>query len=225
VIPIQSGSGGALAVTTARYYTPAGRLIQRDYSDLDDYYFMNRDDPEETDDAENRTPLVEPETPEAEREIFHTGLGREVYGGGGITPDYAVKSPRVADLWYQLNRENLIFDYAVSYVSRFPDLEKSFPEDASVMQDFRAFLGEREFEFTVEEFEEARSDIELRLHAQIARIKWGAAEESRIRAKGDPQIQRAVELLDEAAALARQAELLDSEPGAGPGDGPDSSSL
>ena len=215
VIPIQSGNGGALAVTTAKYYTPAGRLIQRDYSDLDSYYMMEPDDVEETEDPEGRNPLVEPEIPEAEREIFHTGLGREVYGGGGITPDYIVKSPRVADLWFQLNRENLIFDYAVSYISRYPDLEKSFHIDDAVMQDFQALLGEREFEYTEEDFEEARSDIEIRLHAQIARIKWGVAEESRIRAQGDPQIQRAIKLFDEAAALARQAELLDAAPGAG----------
>jgi carboxyl-terminal processing protease len=216
VIPIQSGNGGALAVTTAKYYTPAGRLIQRDYSDLDDYYMTGRDDVvEETEDAERRPPLVEPEIPEAEPEIFHTGLGREVYGGGGITPDHTVKSPRVADLWFQLNRENLIFDYAVSYISRYPDVELSFRVDDPLMQDFQAFLGTRKFEYTEEDFEEARSDIEIRLHAQIARIKWGTVEESRIRAKGDPQIQRALEVLNEAAALARQAELLDAEPGAG----------
>ncbi len=215
VIPIQSGHGGALAVTTAKYYTPAGRLIQRDYSDLDDYYMMGRGDVEETEDPERRPPLVEREVPEAEKEIFHTGLGREVYGGGGITPDYIVKSPRVADLWFQLNRENLIFDYAVSYISRYPDVEMSFRVDDPVMEDFQAFLGTRKFEYTEEDFEEARSDIEIRLHAQIARIKWGTVEEARIRAKGDPQIQRALEVLNEAAALARQAELLDAAPGAG----------
>ena len=222
VIPIQSGNGSALAVTTAKYYTPAGRLIQRDYSDLDDYYMMGRDDVEEADDVEDvedveepenpeRQPLlVEPEVPEAEQEIFHTGLGREVFGGGGITPDYIVKSPRVADLWYQLNRENLIFDYAVLYISRYPDVEKGFQVDDAVFRDFQTLLGERELDYSDEDFEEARSDIEIRLRAQIARIKWGVVEESRIRATGDPQIQRALEILDEAAALARQAEVLDA---------------
>jgi carboxyl-terminal processing protease len=216
VIPIQSGNGSALAVTTAKYYTPAGRLIQRDYSDLDDYYMMGRDDVEdveeveETKNPERQPPLVEPEIREAEQEIFHTSLGREVYGGGGITPDYVVKSPRVADLWYQLNRENLIFDYAVSYIAKYPDVEQGFRVDDAVFQDFQTFLGQNEFEYSDEDFEEARSDIEIRLRAQIARIKWGVVEESRIRATGDPQIQRALEILDEAAALARQAKLLDA---------------
>ena len=214
VIPIQSGDGGALAVTTAKYYTPAGRLIQRDYSDLDDYYLMDRRDDDEEQAPAAGSPLVEPEVPEPEREVFHTGLGREVFGGGGITPDYVVKSARAADLWFQLNRENLIFDYAVAYIAENPELDKGFQVDEGVIQEFRTFLGTREFEYTEEDFEEAKHDIEVRLHAQIARIKWGMADEAQIRAKADPQIQRALELLDEAAELARQAELLDATPGA-----------
>jgi carboxyl-terminal processing protease len=214
VIPIQSGDGGALAVTTAKYYTPAGRLIQRDYSDLDDYYLMDRRDDDEEQAPAAGSPLVEPEVPEPEREVFHTGLGREVFGGGGITPDYVVKSARAADLWFQLNRENLIFDYAVAYIAENPELDRGFQVDEGVIQEFRTFLGTREFEYTEEDFEEAEHDIEVRLHAQIARIKWGMADEAQIRAKADPQIQRALELLDEAAELARQAELLDATPGA-----------
>ena len=63
---------------------------------------------------------------------------------------------------------------------------------------------------TIGEFETARDEIVLRLRAHIARIVWDQAEEARIRAEGDPQLQRALELFDEAAALKHQAELIDA---------------
>jgi len=210
VIPIQAGEGGAVAVTTAKYYTPSGRLIQRDYSDLHDYYLASRIEAERGEEPERIVVPDVPEVPEPTTEIFHTASGREVYGGGGITPDYQVTAPRPSDLWFELNRENLIFDYAVRFIARYPDLEKGFEFDDPVVQDFLGFLDRREFEYKIGEFETVREEIVLRLRAQIARIKWDPAEEARIRAEGDPQLQRALELFDEAKALRRQAEMIDA---------------
>jgi carboxyl-terminal processing protease len=205
VIPIQSGDGGALAVTTAKYYTPSGRLIQRDYTDLHDYYLASREEAEQGEVPERIEAPPVPEVPEAPREIFHTTSGREVYGGGGITPDYLVIAPQPSDLWFELNRDNLLFEYAVRYVARHPELEQDFQVDDAVMEELQRFLGEREFEYSVGDFEAARDELMLRLRAQIARIKWDQAEEARIRAEGDPQLQRALELFEEAAALRREA--------------------
>ena len=67
------------------------------------------------------------------------------------------------------------------------------------------YLDKREFEFSSEDFEQARDDIVLRLRAQISRIKWDEVEAAKIRAERDPQIQRAMELFDEAERLARRA--------------------
>jgi carboxyl-terminal processing protease len=211
VIPIQAGEGGALAVTTAKYHTPSGRLIQRDYSDLDDYYLANREE-----ESEETEPIEVPTVAEVEepsKEIFHTASGREVYGGGGITPDYVVKTPRPSDLWFELNRENLIFDYAVLYVARHAELATGFQIDDATLQDFQRFLNEKDFEYSVGDFEQARDELALRLRAHIARIKWDQAEESRIRAEGDPQIQKALEVFDEAAALRRRAQLIEATGG------------
>ena len=72
VYPLSENTG--LALTTAHYYTPSGRLIQRDYSNISLYdYYYNRDS-----DRDNNT---------ANREVKLTDSGRTVYGGGGITPD------------------------------------------------------------------------------------------------------------------------------------------
>ena len=207
VIPLRSG--GALAVTTAKYYTPTGRLIQRDYTDLDEYYLGTaplEDDPDEAEDG-----IAEPEE---DREIFYTPSGRKVYGGGGITPDYTVRTERSPELLFELRRDNLIFDFSVGFVSAHPELVKGFKSDETMIAEFRTFLHDREFEFEAEQFDEELDAIDMRLRAQIARIKWDQAEEARIIAQADPQIQRALEVLDEAEQLAgrsRELSLPDSE--------------
>ena len=207
VIPLRSG--GALAVTTAKYYTPTGRLIQRDYTDLDEYYLGTaplEDDPDEAEDG-----IAEPEE---DREIFYTPSGRKVYGGGGITPDYTVRTERSPELLFELRRDNLIFDFSVGFVSAHPELVKGFKSDETMIAEFRTFLHDREFEFEAEQFDEQLDAIDMRLRAQIARIKWDQAEEARIIAQADPQIQRALEVLDEAEQLAgrsRELSLPDSE--------------
>jgi carboxyl-terminal processing protease len=210
VIPIQSGDGGAVAVTTAKYYTPSGRLIQRDYSDLDDYYLNREEDAELPDEIVAPAPSEIPEPP-ADQPIYYTTSGREVHGGGGITPDYVVKTPEAPDLWFELIRENLAFDFAVSYVAAHPDLARGFPADEAMTSEFEAFLAGRAFEYAAEEFAASREEILRRVRAQIARIKWNEEEEALIRAETDPQIQHALEVLDEAERLRRRATRLEEE--------------
>ncbi len=74
-----------LALTTAKYYTPSGRLIQRDYSGSNFEYLMNAADAAVPEDTQNR-------------EIRETDKGRKVYGGGGITPDVIESNPRTEPL-------------------------------------------------------------------------------------------------------------------------------
>ncbi len=200
VIPLQDG--GALAVTTAKYYTPSGRLIQRDYSDLEAYYLNNA--PSDGDD-EGIGDGRDLELPETEREVFRTSSGRKVYGGGGITPDYEVETSRASELLSRLRRENLVFDYSVRFIADHPDVEPGFEIDDKALEAFRAFLSKRDVEIDAEEFGADHNNIALALRAQIARIKWGQAEESRIIAAADEQVQRALELFDEAESLSRRA--------------------
>jgi carboxyl-terminal processing protease len=201
VIPL--GDEGALAVTTAKYYTPSGRLIQRDYSDLEEYYLSRPDD--ETPD------LPSAGIAEQDAEVFYTASGRTVYGGGGIRPDYVVKPDEFPQFLFSLIRENLIFNFSVLYTKAHPDLQRGLQMDDSILEDFRAFLSEKEFEFESESFGEHQDAIRLRLRSQIARVKWDQVEESRILAEADPQMNRALELFGEAAELSRRGEA--GEPG------------
>jgi carboxyl-terminal processing protease len=192
VIPLQQG-GGALAVTTAKYYTPKGRLIQRDYSDFEQYY-MTRS---EADVGDNGEVIPDP----GNEEVFLTDYGRKVYGGGGIRPDYIVEAPNPPVLIYRLVRENLLFDFSVRYANEHEDLERGFEVDEAILKSFRDFLTARDFEYEAEEFEEAAEAFSVRINAQIGRLRWGAEEESRILAESDPQVQKALEVFGEAADL------------------------
>lgn len=194
---IQLRDGGALALTTAKYYTPSGRLIQRDYSDLDDYFIT----PEEADGTEGR-----PEPNSQGREVRRTDSGRVVYGGGGITPDHIVRNPTLNPFVGRLLRDNLLFDFAVRYAPVHPDLARDVPMDPKLFEEFRQFVRARKPSYDDAEFDANRGPVELRLRAQIARVKWGAEGESRILAEADPQVQKGLASFDEAAQLARAGE-------------------
>ena len=211
VIPLQTG--GALAVTTAKYYTPSGRLIQRDFSDLEEYYLHREESGSDGADADV-VPEAREDTPRDELDVFYTASGRKVYGGGGITPDFIVKTERAPEILFKLVRENLIFDFSVVYANSHPDLKRGFVVDDAVMAEFTRFLEERKFEHEPAMLVEHADVIRLRLRAQIARVKWDQVEEARILAEADPQVQRAIAELDAAGRLA--ASVGEGEPGRTP---------
>jgi len=191
VIPLRQ-SGGALAVTTAKYYTPKGRLIQRDYSDFEEYYMTRSHD---------RTDPNGEIIPSDDDEVFLTDGGRKVYGGGGIRPDFIVEAPDPPKLAYRLVRQNILFDFSVRYSNAHDSLDRNFEVDEKMLTRFREFLAEREFEYTDEELDDAIEYVSLRIKAQIGRLRWGAEEESHILADSDPQVQKALEVFDQASDL------------------------
>lgn len=199
VIPLTDGTS-AVAITTAKYYTPAGRLIQRDYSDLDDYFF---------DDEEQELTSSNPndEMGAKGQEVRHTDSGRTVFGGGGITPDHIVRAERASALLSRLVRENVLFDFAIRQVAGKPATQEDPQVTDAVVDALREFSESRKIPFTDEEFASDRKIISLRLRAQIARLRHGAEEESRVLSEGDVQIQTGLSLFDEAARLQKAGEL------------------
>jgi carboxyl-terminal processing protease len=197
VIPLRDG--GALALTTAKYYTPSGRLIQRDYSNLDDYFLdaeLEDDDARATDEPEAQS-----------HEVRRTDAGRTVFGGGGITPDYVIKTERESAFLSKLRRENIFFDFAVRYAAKHPNLKPGFTVSDEMMAEFKALIASRNVKYEADAFETSRKPIELRLRSQIGRVKWGAEAESKILVEGDLQVQKALTLFDEAAKLATAGEI------------------
>ena len=202
--------GNGLALTTAKYYTPSGRSIQRDYSgSFDDYYFSAR--------------RQEPPAPHGE--LKHTDAGREVFGGGGIAPDIRVAYPQAPEPILALGSHRAISAYSAYYASkdgRTPDLagagvqpdeirtkrsqdirliDRSFTVDDDVLEDFFEFLGEEEIPFSREELLEHRDRLSLVLEADIVSSIWGMEAAQRLYIFKDPQVRRAVEALPGAAQL------------------------
>ncbi len=121
-----------LALTTAKYYTPSGRLIQRDYNGVslyDYYYNRNADD--------NSINGVKQD--DANREVKLTDSGRTVYGGGGITPDVKIAPIKANKFQEELLRKYAFFNFSKHY-SISHKIEKSFQVDDGVLQEFRTFL-------------------------------------------------------------------------------------
>src|SRR5438105_828887 len=101
VYPLSENTG--LALTTAKYYTPSGRLIQREYEGLSLYdYYYNRD-------AENGT--------KNPKEVKVTDSGRTVYGGGGITPDEKIPTPKPNKFQTLLYQKYVFFNFAKHYLN------------------------------------------------------------------------------------------------------------
>ncbi|TDI13978.1 MAG: S41 family peptidase [Acidobacteria bacterium] len=186
----------AVALTTARYYTPSGRLIQRDYKSLEDYFSPVSDDED---------PLASKD-PESQLEVFYTDVGRKVFGGGGIRPDVIIKPEELPDLAETLERRSWFFEFARLYRAAHqesPDLEK-FKVRPALVQEFRDFLtGTKELEFTDEEFEESADYIRRALKAEILGNFHGLEVRNRVLAEGDRQIQEALKYFNEAKRMAR----------------------
>jgi len=187
VYPLAENTG--LALTTARYYTPSGRLIQRDYSNLSlyDYYYAR-----------------EKEENAANHEVKLTDSGRTVYGGGGISPDVklpAVKSNKLQDTLLQ---RYAFFNFAKRYVVGHK-VTQSFEVDDLVLQDFRKFLDEEKIPFTEAELIENHDWLRSNIKSELFVDSYGQEEGLKVRAETDPEVMKALELLPQARALAENA--------------------
>src|SRR2546421_2323043 len=188
VYPLAENTG--LALTTARYYTPSGRLIQRDYSNLSlyDYYYAR-------DKEENN----------ANHEVKLTDSGRTVYGGGGILPDVKlppVKSHRVDD---SLLQHYVFFNFAKRYIVNHRPEPKKFEVDDAVMQDFRKFLDEEKVPYTEADLLQNADFIRSSIKSEIFVDAFGQEEGLKVRAETDPEVIKGLELLPQAKALAENA--------------------
>lgn len=220
--------GAGLALTTAKYYTPSGRLIQRDYTSFYDYYNY---DPL-ADVTESETPEdVRPEPPHEgqaldEREpgkgvpaseVFHTDLGREVYGGGGITPDVVIELDEIGSFEQFLLARSAFFGYAVEYTNQHGTPEPSWQPPAEMLDDFERWLVEDEKLASAAEVEEglaeesAREFVLRQIHAEIFNAAFGQEARHRVLTAGDTQVQTALGLFDRAGELLAQRQALDAE--------------
>lgn len=198
--------GAGIALTTAKYYTPSGRLIQRDYSSYYDYYTHFGGDSGPGASGVHQDAV--PELPQ-QGEEFHTDLGRKVFGGGGITPDVPIELPEGPQILTALFARNSFFEFAVDYQNSHPVPNTQWKPDPKIVDEFRDWVVKEDVT-TAEAIdkmlaEPAARDYTLRqIHSDIFNAAFGTQEANRVLAQGDDQIQKALTLFDQASQLLAQ---------------------
>src|SRR5271170_4476971 len=180
----------ALALTTYHYYTPSGRLIQRNYNGVSLYdYYYNHDKPQDTKD----------------REVKLTDSGRTVYGGGGITPDDEIDTPKSNHFQEILLGHYAFFNFSKHYLAN-RTVTKDFQVNDQVIGDFKDFLKSQDIPFTDQDIAGVRDWISANIKSEIFTSQFGQQEGLKVRAQWDPMIQKALTYLPQAQSLEEDAE-------------------
>jgi carboxyl-terminal processing protease len=182
----------ALLLTIARYYTPSGRLIQRDYSHRSffDYYYHNRQE-----DSQNSN------------DVKMTDSGRTVYGGGGITPDEKFPPQPLNAL-----QRRLSFPYpgeffhfgSVYFGAELPHLSQGWSPDDAVVDRFRDYVRHQGVIFTDQEFAQNRTWVGEQIKVELYARAFDKRSADRLGWSSDPEVQQAVDSLPRAHALLEQ---------------------
>ncbi len=202
--------GSMLLLTIAKYETPSGRVIQRDYSDgnLYNYYTGSTGPGGENTNAQPLGPATK------------TDGGRTVYAGGGIKPDVEVKADTIpieqARYLQKLNNPIFAFALDVAY-GKIPGQEalrvdrpikfaydinpKDFPISDSLFASFKNFAV-KNYKYTPAQLDKERKFIERSLRAELVTAAYGMTTSFQVFNEQDTQLQKAVELLPQARQLA-----------------------
>jgi carboxyl-terminal processing protease len=187
VYPLSNDTG--LALTTAKYYTPSGRLIQRDYSNVSLYdYYFDRDGIDDT----------------ANKEVKLTDSGRTVYGGGGITPDVKIDPIKSTPFQDSLLQHYAFFNFAKHYAST-RKITKNFEVDESVMQEFRKSLDADKVPYTEADLAQNNDWIRANIKSELFVDAYGQEEGLKVKAESDPEVLKALDLMPQAKQLAENA--------------------
>ena len=190
----------ALRLTTARYYTPSGRCIQKPYGDSSKYF-------NETHQRWLSGELFNQEKiTHVDSLKFYTPSGRVVYGGGGITPDVFIPfdststSFALIDIINSGILRNLCFDYvdqnrsALSSWKSFDLYQKNYKTEEALLEKTLLSAKENNILYTKAEVAKLKAQCSLRFKAQIARALFDENAMIRIMNAADPELLKAVEI-------------------------------
>jgi carboxyl-terminal processing protease len=225
-LPFNTG----LTLTTARYYTPYGRSLQRDYSNGSLYDYYARHDANEPGaqsspvpgarNLETPLPLASPAPHPQTGPAVKTAAGRVFYGGGGITPDIEVKPllgtplrQRIAESAFHFTRRlsfGLITGLEAYKVEKVIYGRSARPGDypitEKVVEAFREFVRNDTLSgFTAAQLDQEIEFVRLRLREEIITAAFSNDAGVRVLLDSDPQVLRAIEAFPDAKRLAESA--------------------
>ncbi len=173
-----------LALTTAQYFTPSGRSIQRPLPG-----------------TALETPAAGPQSPSGNAPQFHTDNGRPVSAGGGVTPDVQIPS-RALDSWATfLNQRGFFSSFASDTLTLHGKVRDSFEPDAKVLESFKDFLTRQEIRVPEKEWQEDQDYLKLRIKTEVFNFVFGLARGDEVEVRGDPQVKRAAALFSKIPRL------------------------
>jgi len=205
---VQLEDGSAVRITIAKYFTPSGRQIQRDYTDKKKYYeevMTRRENDEMNLDHKNEK--------DSAKVKFKTKNGRTVYGGGGITPDYIVESGFLSNYSVELRKNNVYYLFVRNYLDKSGDqLRKQYQDnikkfidefefDENQMQSFIKFAESQKVKYEPKGYSVDKESIRTRLKAFVARDMYKNTGWYMALLKSDRQFQKAISLFGEAEKL------------------------
>jgi carboxyl-terminal processing protease len=187
VYPLSDETG--LALTTARYYTPSGRLIQRNYNDISlyDYYYHPEGVP----------------TPHSE--VRFTDGGRKVYGGGGITPDIKVPEQTLSPIEQTLVRNAAFFKFAQSYLAIHKSIPRDFQVTDDVLAEFQKFLDDQQIPVSSQDLKSELAFVQQHIQVQLIEDIYGQNVADHLSVENDPLVQDAIAHLGQARELLSNA--------------------
>jgi len=174
VMPLSDGAG--LAITTAFYYTPSGRTIQRPlHNSALSSTFAN--------------------DPAAAAPSYKTDHGRKVVGGGGIQPDIAVSPEALTRLESVLDASGVVTSFATQFLAGHSPLPEPFEITPAILDDFKVFLSSRQIQPNIGEWSNTLSWVASRLKEEIVTQARGVHKGDEVLAQRDPQVQAALKAL------------------------------
>jgi carboxyl-terminal processing protease len=194
----------ALLLTTARYYTPSGRLIQRDYKNVSlyDYHY-------------NPQPPTKPE-------VKLTDSGRQVFGGGGITPDDIIAAPKPDDFQQMLYRRGVFYsqqqgvgDFTRFYLGEKPDITKDFVVNDAEVAQFRKYLDQQKIKYSDADIQANINWLKWQIKREVFTSYFGLNDGYKVELQDDVQLEKAIELIPQAKALYQNARKILAEREAG----------
>jgi carboxyl-terminal processing protease len=164
-----------LALTTALYYTPSGRSIQK---------------PLDASQFELAAATVHPN----KQQEFHTDKGRTVTGGGGIHPDYLVGPTPLNRLRIALDASGSITSFATDYLQR-NKVDADFEVTPAILDEFEAFAGARGIQPNIGEWATESDFLRGRIKTEIFNQAFGVERGDQVELQRDPVVLKALELL------------------------------
>ena len=190
LIPLgRQGESGALQLTTAEYFTPSKRNIQKPYTAYKEHLYAM---------SGISSPMAAPDKKE-----YLTKGGRKIAGGGGIAPDESVEYDEYSPSYLRMLRQSVFFNFVIGFVNKHPEMKAIPVIDDAFVADFRKFVDSKKVQIAEADWKKDEEHIRNQLRAELANALLGPNERRKVMNEDDAMVKAAVQMMPEARKLAQ----------------------